>query len=109
MYFSTSSVKIGGSEYKPTMILAVTFSKDFEPPNFGQVKDIFLIDGKAYFHICALDTIEYSEHYCAFITQLSSRNTLISHAELGSYLPLASHTLASYPGCLCIVPKSIIR
>lgn len=108
-FHSTSSVKVGGSEYKLLSILAIKPAKGFEDPSFGQVKDIFIIDGTAYFYVRVLDVIEYSEHYCAFITRVSSAYTLVQHANLGSHLPFQAHKLSSYPNCLCFVSKFIIR
>ena len=68
LFYSTSSVKIGGSEYKPLAILAIKPATDFENPSFGEIKDILIIDNGIYFYVHTLDIIEYSEHYCAFIT-----------------------------------------
>ena len=90
------------------MILAIKPPEDFEDPLFGQIKDIYIIDDKVYFYVCVLDTLEYSEHYCASIAHVSSTYSMVPHTQLASYLPLKGHKLNSYPNCFFIVPKFVI-
>lgn len=108
-YHSTSSVKVGSSEYKPRMILALEPPQEFEEPVFGQIQEIYIIEGKLYFYVCILETVEYSDHYCAFITKVTESHSTISHLQLPTFLPLTCHKLISYPRHICVVPKFMIR
>ena len=104
---STPPVKVGSTEYKEDTIVVIQPKKEFEDPIFGDIKQIFIINNKLYFYVGKHSTIEYNEHYCAYISKPSSCLELVQHVNLGSHIPLQHHTHWQFPNCCLILPKYI--
>jgi hypothetical protein len=90
-------------------VLAVKPAIDFEEPIFGQIQEIYVVNLAVYFYIQILETTDYCEHYCTFITKKTPVFKLVDLQTIASYLPLSPHSLSAYPGSVCLIPKFIIR
>lgn len=108
--YSTKSVEVNGVTYKIGVVLATKPATGFEEePSFGQIKEIYVVESSVYFYLQALDTLEYSQHYCTYITATTLTFSLVKLQSIASYLPLSPYSLSKFPGRLCLAPKFIFR
>ena len=98
-----------GVTYKTKAVVATKPAIDFGQPSFGQIREIYVVKSSVYLYIQALDILDYSEHYCTFVTTGSLTFELVQLKSIASYLPLSPHSLSAYPGHLCLTPKFILR
>ena len=106
---STNSVKVNGVVYKTQAVLATKPPNDFEDTTFGQIKEIYVVNSAVYFYLQVLDTLDYSQHYSAYITKTTLTFHMVELQSVASYLPLSPYSLTAYSSCLCLIPKFIIR
>lgn len=89
-------------------VVSLKPSTDFEDPKFGQIQEIYVAGSSVYFHVKELDTKEFNEHFCMYITSATQTFKLIDLQSTASYLPLSPYKIATFPSTLCIIPKFII-
>lgn len=107
--YSTKAVEANGVHYKIGAVLATKPATDLEEPSFGQIKEIYVVQCTVYFYLQTLDTLDYSDHYCTYITTSTSTFTLVELKSIASYLPLSPYSCRAFPGRLCLLPKFIIK
>lgn len=104
----TNSVEVSGITYKRAVAVALKPTIDFQEPSFGQIQEIYVAGSSTYFYIKELETKEYNEHYCVYVTNNKRTFRLVNLQSISSYLPLSLHKLVAFPCCLCLVPKFLI-
>ena len=92
---STNSVKVNGIMYKTKAVSATKPAIDYEEPSFGQIREIYVVNSSVYFYVQALDTLDYSEHYCVYITAKTLTYNLVPLQSVASYLPLSPYTFTA--------------
>ncbi len=107
-FHSTNSVQVNGITYKTKAVVALTPSTDFEEPGFGQIQEIYIAGSSVYLYVEELDTEEFNEHYCMYVTSATQTFKLVNLQSTASYLPLSPYKIAAFPSALCIIPKFII-
>ena len=93
-------VAINGTEYKNCGLL---LRAEDDAPVF-KLFAVYLCDHKVYFHVNALDTLQYNAHFHCFIVKLCQRESIIRHSDLLLYVPHHIRSFPGHPGKHCIVP-----
>ena len=94
-YFSLKWVKVNGTIYKKHGIIILP-EKVEEDLTFGKIHDITLKDFSVWFFLQVYNTVEFCEHYNAYIISETEQSCVRTTLERVIILPLFSCKLYSF-------------
>lgn len=91
-----------GTLYKKPCALVIGTHHDF--PLFGQTENIIIVHGEVHFHVRLFNTLYFSDHYHAYVLDLTSDYRTLKHSDL--YCPTPLHI--RFVPDLCLQGQKIV-
>ena len=106
--FSLKWVKVNGTIYKKHGIIILP-EKVKEDLTFGKIHDITLKDSSVWFFLQVYNTVEFCEHYNAYIISETEQSCVLPLKESLSYLCFHANYIHSFTNCLAVVLRYLVK